>query len=519
MSFSNEDYTVPLAGDTTKTTTRTTLDTTNLTTVDESITSRDDVQQRSRDNSISSLMDMSQIATLPEAERNVILPPSPLYKIVLTGGPCGGKTTALARLSSYLRERGFEVLTCPEAYTILASNGMSLSYYETEGMPGVIQNTVMDVQMNLEDGFERVLRARGKPAVLLCDRGLMDGSAYMTRSEWKDLLLKRKVSNVCELREGRYNAVFHVVTAAEGAAQYYTLENNEARTETPELARELDEKTRKAWVGHPNLRVFDNSTNFEGKLRRLVEATAKLVGLPCKLSRVTTKFLLRCKPDLKNFPVGVDYHVFDVEKIYLYDVDSRRRSWVNWYGSFGDSDNILFNAKELEQEETHPTANYVEEYSFVRKRTQLEINPETKEETVVGSVYGQTTVKRTNEKQNPTIEVKRIITKREYNAACKTRDQSRHVVKQKRISFLWNMQSFTVHMYEEPVKDLCILHAQVEVPDDEDKGGSGDVGVGKRCGLMNSVDLPPFLEIERPLNDTKKDKSQYGAFNISLKRT
>eukprot|EP00957_Ditylum_brightwellii_P051133 3876596-Ditylum_brightwellii.AAC.1 len=81
------------------------------------------------------------------------------------------------------------------------------------------------------------------------------------------------------------------------------------------------------------------------------------------------------------------------------------------------------------------------------------------------------------------------------------------------------MQSFTVHMYEEPVKDLCILHAQVEVPDDEDKGGSGDVGVGKRCGLMNSVDLPPFLEIERPLNDTKKDKSQYGAFNISLKRT
>ena len=48
---------------------------------------------------------------------------------MFTGGPCGGKTTALARLSSYLRERGFEIFTVPEAYTILASNGFSLDYF------------------------------------------------------------------------------------------------------------------------------------------------------------------------------------------------------------------------------------------------------------------------------------------------------------------------------------------------------------------------------------------------------
>ena len=50
-------------------------------------------------------------------------------------------------------------------------------------------------------------------------------------------------------------------------------------------------------------------------------------------------------------------------------------------------------------------------------------------------------------------------------ASYKNRDQSRHIVKQKRISFLYNMQSFNIHMYEEPssVGDLCILHAQAEV--------------------------------------------------------
>ena len=33
------------------------------------------------------------------AELNSVAPPAPVYKIVLTGGPCGGKTTSLARVS------------------------------------------------------------------------------------------------------------------------------------------------------------------------------------------------------------------------------------------------------------------------------------------------------------------------------------------------------------------------------------------------------------------------------------
>ena len=82
----------------------------------------------------------------------------PLFKFILTGGPCGGKTTAIARLSTFLRERGFEVIACAEVYTILASNGMSFDFYSTDGMDVVIQNSVLDVQLSLEDSLERVLR-------------------------------------------------------------------------------------------------------------------------------------------------------------------------------------------------------------------------------------------------------------------------------------------------------------------------------------------------------------------------
>ena len=215
-----------------------------------------------------------------------------------------------------------EIKNSPEAFTLMVSNGMPFSYLDAvSGMTTIVQDTVMDIQIGLEDGFERLLRARGKPGVLLCDRGLMDGAAYMTEDEWEALIKKRDVDSVSELREGRYNAVYHMVTAAEGAEAFYTLENNEVRTETPELARKLDHMTRKAWVGHPNLKIFDNSTSFEKKLQRVVEEMSRLVGLPHCLDRVTTKFLVRGEPDLDAFPDDVAYKIFEVEKVlWLYFV-------------------------------------------------------------------------------------------------------------------------------------------------------------------------------------------------------
>ena len=323
----------------------------------------------------------------------------PFYKIVLTGGPCGGKTTALDRVSSYLRERGFEVCMCPEVFTILASNGMSLEFFNVQGMDVVIQTTVMDVQESMERGVETILRATGKPSVLLCDRGAMDGLAYMEQDTFMGILQTRG-KEVCDVREGRYNAVFHMVTAAEGAERFYSLENNHARSETVEQARELDQKTQRCWAGHPHLVVLDNSTDFEGKLQRLVEGIAKLVGLPTNLTRHSAKFLLSAKPDLDKFTV--DYHMFQVEKVYLLTHDLPTT--------------------------TAETASAVtmKEYSFIRRRSNLSKDGLR----TSGSVFGFTVVQMTSDGQ--IIEKKRIITSREYTASLKQRDLSRHIVKQKR---------------------------------------------------------------------------------------
>ncbi len=97
--------------------------------------------------------------------------------------------------------------------------------------------------------------------------------------------------------------------------------------------------------------------------------------------------------------------------------------------------------------------------------------------------------------------MKRIITSREYIAAYKTRDETRHIVTQRRLAFIWKMQSFNIHIFKEPVKDLCICHVQTV-----DDSNADEV----------SVDFPDFLNVDRQLQDNKEDREKYGTFHISL---
>lgn len=297
----------------------------------------------------------------------------------------------------------FEVITCPEVFSILNCNGLSLDFLSTKGIAPIIQTCVIDIHLSMVDNLVRVLKARGKPAVLLCDRGPMDGVAYVTEADWKALLQEKGVE-VTDLRDVRYDAVFHMVSAADGAPEHYTLENNEVRFETLEEAVETDRRTRKGWVGHPHFHVFDNSTDFEGKLQRLIDRISDFVGLPTHLSRRSAKFLLTERPDTSTFPSDIAHHVFEVEKVYLVHQDT------------GDAG-----------------------YSYIRKRTTIDENGIKQ-----GSVYQLTTVGKASDGQ--VIEQKRMITSREYAAAYKSRDMSRHVILQERICFLYKLQSFTIHV-------------------------------------------------------------------------
>lgn len=57
--------------------------------------------------------------------------------------------------------------------------------------PPVIHMLRIDIyrlQISMEDNFERLAREGEQPSIILCDRGLMDGSVYMPKEEWDCLV-------------------------------------------------------------------------------------------------------------------------------------------------------------------------------------------------------------------------------------------------------------------------------------------------------------------------------------------
>ena len=83
--------------------------------------------------------------------------------------------------------------------------------------------------MNLEDNFAELAKNENIPSVILCDRGLMDGSAYVSEELWLAVLDEIGLSHM-QLRDKRYDGVIHMVTAADGASTFYN-KGNEARYE------------------------------------------------------------------------------------------------------------------------------------------------------------------------------------------------------------------------------------------------------------------------------------------------
>jgi predicted ATPase len=202
----------------------------------------------------------------------------PIHRIVLTGGPCAGKSTALRHVAERLAAAGLGVYRVPEASTLLLDGGAAV-VGATAAQLMTFQRGILRLTLALEDALTAVARDSGRRCVLVCDRGAMDGSAYIAPEVWQLLLLEAGFEEP-HLREHRYDAVIHLVSAAVGAEAWYGAHSNAVRYETVEEARLVDERLRRAWQGHPHLRVIDNSTDFDGKLHRVLAAVHEVIGLP-----------------------------------------------------------------------------------------------------------------------------------------------------------------------------------------------------------------------------------------------
>ena len=214
------------------------------------------------------------------------LGPPRVHRIVITGGPCAGKTTAMSKLSLRLENMGFAVYVVPELATLTITAGANPGGYDREAFVAW-ETAILRAQMELEDTMAEIAKncTPSTHAVLLCDRGTMDVLAYVGRETFQEILEENNWT-VPQLRDKRYNVVIHLVTAAIGAEDFYTLENNKARYETVTEAVALDFRLSRAWIGHNSLHIIENSgSGFEEKMIRCTTAVCEALGVPAPRAR------------------------------------------------------------------------------------------------------------------------------------------------------------------------------------------------------------------------------------------
>ena len=236
-----------------------------------------------------------------------------ITRIVLTGGPAAGKTTLISRiLKEFKQDDGWKVITIPETATELIS-GFGIRPFGNCVSMLDFQYFVIADQLHKEKlALKGAQMVPEENVLIIYDRALFDDKAYITDEQFRDILAYFGKTEQ-EVLSG-YDAVLHLVSCAKGAEFAYNF-GNEARYEPLETAREKDELTLRAWQAHPNLRVIDNSIDFEDKLRRGIRAIYDCLGMRAP-QEVWHKYLI-AMPDVEKLQTEFSASAIDMMQTYL----------------------------------------------------------------------------------------------------------------------------------------------------------------------------------------------------------
>lgn len=173
-------------------------------------------------------------------------------QVVVTGGPGGGKTTAL---DLFRRELSNKITVVPESATVLFSGGMIRS--DNTQTCKMVQKTIFQLQKNMEE----IHKLQYPDRLLVCDRGTLDGLAYWPDSE-QDFF--KSINSTFEQELARYDAVIFFESAA--ASGHDISSNNPVRNESSEKAALLDKKLQDIWSKHPEYYFVASSESFVRKI-------------------------------------------------------------------------------------------------------------------------------------------------------------------------------------------------------------------------------------------------------------
>jgi len=171
-------------------------------------------------------------------------------KIVITGGPCSGKTTLIEKLA----EIGHIIVQ--EAATQIISEGI----FHPLKNPLIFQQKVVNKQISLEK------KAESKTGGLIfCDRGIYDGLAYL------------KFFNVAESQlqlpeKWNYLIAFHL--------SQLPYKKDQIRFESPEEAMKISQLIKEAYIEKNVILIDVPVINIEQRTKFVLQELDKFTDIP-----------------------------------------------------------------------------------------------------------------------------------------------------------------------------------------------------------------------------------------------
>ena len=190
-------------------------------------------------------------------------------KIVLTGGPCAGKTTTISKIEEHLVEKGYHVLVVNECATEMIKGGIR-PFGDNKTNVYDFENEILNLQLYKEKRYKDFLSKYPDDTkiIILYDRGSVDIKAYLGEENYNKMLDENNLDNDDLLNE--YDLVIHMTTVAAETENKYSNATNKARFEEAKEAIDLDKRTNEAWSKHKNLKVAPVCDLLEEKINIVI---------------------------------------------------------------------------------------------------------------------------------------------------------------------------------------------------------------------------------------------------------
>lgn len=229
-------------------------------------------------------------------------------------------------------------------------------FAESEEGLALYQTELARIQIEHEEHFMELALRITKPSVIICDRGVFDGKAFCPPAVWAHVLANLGTTEPALLK--RYNAVIHMVTAADGAEAFYNMDNP-ARREDPAQAQEVDRRLRQCWEDHPGLHIVENDGRpFVQKIQEVVSIIYGLVGVDaqgCMPRRFVVKVsnLHELRQLFPRFMSGTEFHLMDIYLGPRIMLRKRRGTTMNYFRLEREPVQVQAQAQAVLVERTH----------------------------------------------------------------------------------------------------------------------------------------------------------------------